>query len=449
MSEYKIPTSETEFEQNFAAKKPLMDKNEAFYESSRCLFCYDAPCIKACPTSIDIPLFIRQINTNNLDGAAKTIYDSNYFGHSCGQVCPTEVLCEGACVYNHQDVKAIEIGRLQAHATNHAIESNKKLFTVPEKTNGKKVAIIGSGAAGIACACELRLLGYTVDVYEAKEKPSGLTIYGIAPYKLTNQAVLDEMDYLQKQFGYTIKYNSPITSTTDLEKLEKEYNAIFIGIGLGNTSTLGIKGEDHKDCIGATEFIEVLRMQHHKTKVGKKVIVLGGGNTAIDAASEAARMGAEKVILAYRRSKEEMSAYDFEYDLAKKSGAVGLFNVSPTEIVITNGKISGVKFIKTSSHNIANGATGSQLTTHNGTEFIEDCDMVIRATGQLKQTSFLSQIKNLQLDKKGRVVVNEKFQTSNTKYFAGGDVINGGKEVVNAAADGKAAAKNIHSFLIG
>jgi glutamate synthase (NADPH/NADH) small chain len=441
MSEYKIPTTETEFEQNFAAKKPLMDKNEAFYESSRCLFCYDAPCIKACPTGIDIPLFIRQINTNNLEGAAQTIYDSNYFGHSCGQVCPTDVLCEGACVYNHQDVKPIEIGRLQAHATNHVIENNKKLFRVPEKTNGKKVAIIGSGAAGIACACELRLIGYTVDIYEAKDKPSGLTIYGIAPYKLTNQAVMDEMDYLQKQFGYTIKYNSAIKTKADIEKLEKEYDAVFIGIGLGNTSTLGIKGEDHQDCVGATEFIEVLRMQHHKTKVGKKVIVLGGGNTAIDAASEAARMGAEKVILAYRRSKEEMSGYDFEYDLAKLAGASGLFNVSPLEIIITDGKIKGVKFIKTTTNN-------QQLTTNNGTEFIEECDMVIRATGQLKQTEFLSQIKDLHLDKKGRIVVNEKLQTSNPKYFAGGDVINGGKEVVNAAADGKAAAKEIHKVLV-
>lgn len=440
MAEYKIPTTETEFEQNFAAKKPLMDKNEAYYESSRCLFCYDAPCIKACPSGIDIPLFIRQINTNNTDGAAKTIYDANYFGHACGQVCPTDVLCEGSCVYNHQDVKPIEIGRLQAYATSTVIENNKKLYTVPEKTNGKKVAIIGSGAAGIACACELRLLGYTVDVFEAKEKPSGLTIYGIAPYKLTNQAVIEEMDYLQKQFGYTVKYNTAVKSKTDIEKLEKEYHAVFIGIGLGNTSTLGIKGEDHADCVGATEFIEVLRMQHHNTKVGKKVIVLGGGNTAIDAASEAARMGAEKVILAYRRSREEMSGYEFEYDLAKKSGAVGLFNVSPVEIMITNGKISGVKFIRTASHN-------SQLTTLNGTEFIEECDMVIRATGQLKQTEFLSQIKELQLDKKGRVVVNENFQTTNKKYFAGGDVINGGKEVVNAAADGKAAAKAIHALL--
>ncbi len=439
MSEYKIPTTETEFEANFSAKKPLMDKNEAFYESSRCLFCYDAPCIKACPTSIDIPLFIRQINTNNLDGAAKTIYDSNYFGHSCGQVCPTDVLCEGACVYNHQDVKAIEIGRLQAHATNHVIQNDKKLYTVPEKTNGKKVAIIGSGAAGIACACELRMLGYTVDVYEAKEKPSGLTIYGIAPYKLTNQAVLDEMNYLQKQFGYTIKYNSPIHSQADILKLE-EYDAIFIGIGLGNTSTLGIKGENHADCIGATEFIEVLRMQHHKTKVGKKVIVLGGGNTAIDAASEAARMGAEKVILAYRRSKEEMSGYDFEYDLAKKSGAVGLFNVAPVEIIASAEKITGVKFVKMQTVN-------SKLEVIKDSEFIEECDMVIRATGQLKQVGFLNLITDLKLDDKDRVIVNSKFQTTNPKYFAGGDVINGGKEVVNAAADGKVAAREIHLML--
>src|SRR5882757_517367 len=186
MAEFIPPKSEQEFEKNFSQIKPLMTNTEAYYESSRCLFCYDAPCVNACPTGIDIPLFIRQINSKNEFGSAKTIYDSNYFGYACGKVCPTEVLCEGACVYNNTDVKPIEIGRLQSYATGKAIAKGLKLFA-PGKSNGKKVAVIGAGPAGIACACDLRMNGFEVDVFEAKAKPSGLTVYGVAPYKITNE----------------------------------------------------------------------------------------------------------------------------------------------------------------------------------------------------------------------------------------------------------------------
>src|SRR5437870_489240 len=231
MAEFKHPQSEKEFEDNFAQIKPLMNDTEAYYEGSRCLFCYDAPCVNACPTGIDIPLFIRQINVKNDLGAAKTIYDSNYFGYACGKVCPTEVLCEGACVYNNQDVKPIEIGRLQSYATGKAIRTNKKLF-ITGKSNGKKVAVIGAGPAGISCACELRMFGFDVDVFEAKQKPSGLTVHGVAPYKITNEDALDEMAYLEKQFGYQVHYNKSIQSKDDIVRLEKNYAAIFIGIGL-------------------------------------------------------------------------------------------------------------------------------------------------------------------------------------------------------------------------
>ncbi len=214
MAEYKRPKTEEEFEQNFAQKTPLMNSTEAYYESSRCLFCYDAPCMHACPTGIDIPLFIKQIHTDNLTGAAKTIYDSNWLGNACGTVCPTAVLCEGACVYNHQDVPPIQIGRLQNYATAKAMSQNQKLYE-PGKSNGRKVAVIGAGPAGIACACELRILGYEVDIFEAKDKPSGLTVYGTAPYKITNEEALDEIDYLQNQLGFTIKYSSPISSVRE------------------------------------------------------------------------------------------------------------------------------------------------------------------------------------------------------------------------------------------
>ncbi|MEO5572846.1 MAG: FAD-dependent oxidoreductase [Bacteroidia bacterium] len=430
MSEFKQPYSEKEFEENFSQIKPLMSETEAYYESSRCLFCYDAPCVNACPTGIDIPLFIRQINSKNDLGAAKTIYNSNFFGYACGKVCPTEVLCEGACVYNNSDVKAIEIGRLQTFATGKAIASNKKFYS-PAKSNGKKVAVIGAGPAGIGCACELRLNGFDVDIFEAKEKPSGLTVYGVAPYKITNEEALDEMTYLEKQFGYKIHYNKKISNKEGISSLEKNYDAIFIGIGLGKTSDLKIKGEELENVFGAVEFVEQLRMNHHKISVPKRVVVLGGGNTAMDAASESARMGAE-VILAYRRSKEEMGAYDFEFDLAKSVGVKGMFNVSPLEIIGENGKVIGVKL----------------KSTIDGSELVEDCNWVIKATGQSKQKEFLSLIDGISLDEKGKIMVDKDFQTTNKKYFAAGDAVSGGKEVVNAVADGKKAAHGISELLL-
>ncbi len=434
MSEFKQPKTEQEFEKNFAQIKPLMSDTEAHYESSRCLFCYDAPCVNACPTGIDIPLFIRQINSKNDLGAAKTIYDSNYFGYACGKVCPTEVLCEGACVYNNSDVKPIEIGRLQTFATSKAISQNKKFYSTG-KPNGKKVAVIGAGPAGIGCACELRLHGFEVDVFEAKEKPSGLTVHGVAPYKITNEEALNEMEYLEKQFGYKVHYNKIISTKEDLASLEKNYDAIFIGVGLGKTSHLKIKGEELQNVFGAVEFVEQLRMNHHKISVPKKVVVLGGGNTAMDAASECARMGAE-VILAYRRSKEEMGAYHFEYDLAKGVGVKGMFNISPIEIIGANGKVTGIKFERTQTLN-------SKLETLNDSVFTESCDWMIKATGQSKQTQLLNVVDGLTLDEKGRIKVNEKFQTSNKKYFAAGDAVSGGQEVVNAVANGKKAAMGI------
>ncbi|MBL7953580.1 MAG: FAD-dependent oxidoreductase [Flavobacteriales bacterium] len=440
MSEYKKPTTEAEFAANFHPKKPLMSDTEAYYESSRCLYCYDAPCINACPTGIDIPLFIRQINDGNKEGAAKTIYESNWFGHACGNVCPTEELCEGACVYNNSDVKPIEIGRLQAHATDQVIRSKKKLFRTGKDT-GKTVAVIGAGPAGISAACELRMLGHAVDVYEAKAQPSGLCVYGVAPYKLTNEEAVEEVAYLQDQFGFNLHYNKPVSGRADFENLEEVYDAIFIGIGLGGTSTLGIPGEDKKGVMGALEFVEVLRNKHHATPVGKKVIVLGGGNTAMDAASESCRMGAESVIIAYRRGPEEMGAYSFEFDLAKKSGAKALFNVTPVE-VLGNGSVTGVKFIRNRS---ANG----KLEPIASSEFVEPCDMVLLGTGQGKQVELLKEVSGLALDQKGRIVVNEHFQTTNTKYFTAGDAMNGGVEVVNAAAEAKKAAHGIHSFLKG
>lgn len=441
MAEYKRPTTEQEFEQNFKAKKPLMNSTEAYFESSRCLYCYDAPCIQACPTGIDIPLFIKQIHTGNLTGSAKTIFSANWLGNACGKICPTGVLCEGACVFNHQDVPPIQIGRLQNYATAKVIKNHTPLFKVGT-ANGKKVAIIGAGPAGIACACELRTMGYEVDIYEAKSKPTGLTVYGIAAYKITNEEVLDEVTYLQKQLNLNFIYNRAIQTKAQIEELEKQYDAIFLGVGIGATATLGLPGEDKENVVGAVEFIEDLRMQHHELKVADRVVVIGGGNTAMDAASQSARMGAKKVTLAYRRPKERMGAYGFEYDLALSAGVNSLFEAQPLEI-LGNGKATGVKFTKTKSVN-------GQLEYIEGSEFVVDCDLVIKATGQAKQTNFLQLIEGLALDKRNKIVVNEStYQTTNPTYFAGGDAVNGGAEVVNAVFEGKMAAQGIEQWLFG
>ncbi len=441
MAEYTRPQSEEAFHQNFKQKKPLMNSTEAFVESSRCLFCYDAPCIKACPTHIDIPLFIKQIHTGNVDGAAETIYDQNWMGNACGKVCPTQVLCEGACVLNHAHVKPIEIGRLQNFATRQAIEADKQLYRKGEP-NGKKVAVIGAGPAGIACACELSVLGYAVTIFEAHEKPSGLTVYGTAPYKITNEEALSEVAYLQKQLGFDIQYASPVVSEAQIRDLEAQYDAIFLGVGIGPTSTLGIPGEDLNQVIGAVEFIQDLRFKKHHLHIPQSVVVLGGGNTAMDAASESARMGAEKVYLAYRRSKDAMGAYWFEYDLALSAGVQGVFNASPKEILEKDGNVAGVRFIKTALEN-------GRLAEIPGSEFVIECDMVIKATGQAKMGDFLKQIEGLTLDASQRIVVDPvHYQTTNPKYFAGGDAVNGGAEVVNGAYEGKQAALGIHQYLM-
>jgi glutamate synthase (NADPH/NADH) small chain len=439
MSEFNVPVSEEEFNLNFAQIKPLMTPNQAHFESARCLFCYDAPCVTACPTGIDIPLFIKQIHSGNVQGAAKTIYESNYFGHACGKVCPTEVLCEGSCVYHHQGVPAIEIGRLQSFATRKAMDSELQIAS-PAPSSGKKAAVIGAGPAGIACACELRQAGVEVEVFEAKSLGSGLTVYGVAPYKITNEEAIAETEYLQQQFGFTIHYNKPIHSAEDIALLEERFDLIFIGVGLGNTSSLSIEGEHLPGVEGAVEFVEKLRMEKADVRVPSNVIVLGAGNTAMDAASESARMGASEVSLVYRRSRQSMGAYPFEYELAKSVGVKGVFNAAPLRI-FGKERAEGVEFICTKEEN-------GRLENIAGSEFIIPAELVLKATGQSRQHEFLQAISGLELDKKGNIVTKpETFCTTNSRYYAAGDAVSGGQEVVNAVANGKKAAKAMASAM--
>jgi glutamate synthase (NADPH/NADH) small chain len=415
-----------QIEQNFAEIHPLMTQSEALLEANRCLYCYDAPCTHACPTHIDVPSFIKKIASGNLIGSAKTIFDANPIGSSCAKVCPVEVLCEGACVEKTLVKKPIEIGRLQRYATEHALQTGKKLFEKGEP-NGKSIGIIGSGPAGLSCATYLARLGYAVTVYEKRELAGGLDTYGMAEYKMTTAQSLAEVKQIES-LGVEFKLNHEVKN---LNELTTNHDAVFLAVGLGKTNTLNISGEDKDGVMDALHFIETIKTRDWKSvPLGKTVAVIGAGNTAIDAVTQAKRLGADKAILVYRRTEKDASAYDYEIELAKSDAIEFAWQHTPIEI-LGNGKVTGLKCKKS-----------------DGSEVEIACDLVIKAIGQQKQVEFLQQL-GLNLDEKGRVAVNEKMQTSNPRVFAGGDCVNGGAEAVDAAQMGKKAAAGIHESLFG
>jgi glutamate synthase (NADPH/NADH) small chain len=423
---------------------PAYSSQEALVEANRCLFCFDAPCIQACPTRIDIPSFIRKITTGNIAGSARAILSANILGASCARVCPTEVLCEGACVMLSREGDPVKIGRLQRYSIDQATEKKFNILPTRAKTSGRRVAIVGGGPAGLGCAAELARLGHQPVVFEKKPHAGGLNTYGIAYYKMRPEASLAEVEMI-RSLGVEFRCRVDVGKDISTEQLEQEFDAVFLGIGLGKGARLNIPGEDLPEVLEALDFIEQIHTQAlHEIAVGERVAVIGGGNTAIDAVTQAKRLGARDAVLVYRRSEAEMPAYDFEQELAKADGAQLMTNVVPVEILSNAGHVTGLKLVRTQT-------PGGKLQVIPGSEFSEPFDMVIKAIGEEKQAGLLCRIfPKLELQANGVIVSNPKTgQTNLPKVFAGGDCANGGKEVVNAVAEGKKAARGIHEFLTG
>ena len=385
---------------------------------------------------IDVPSFIKKIASGNLHGSARVIFDANPIGATCARVCPVEVLCEGACVEKTLLQKPIEIGRLQRHATDFAMTSGRQIYTKGE-SNGKSVGIVGSGPAGLSCATYLARLGYDVTVYERKPQAGGLDTYGMAEYKMPQSVSLSEVEHIA---GLGVKFllNTEIVlgttpesevigdvSTVAFELLEQWHDAIFLATGLGETNKLNIPGEDLEGVYDALEFIEYIKTRDWKTvPLGKTVAVIGAGNTAIDAVTQAKRLGAEKVMMVYRRTEKDASAYDYELELAKKDGVEFVWQAAPVGIMADddNSHVTGLRCEKTDG----------------SLELFEiHCDMVIKAVGQQKMRGFFETVAGVDVDDKGRVVVNDQMQTSNPKIFSGGDCANGGKGSGRRLANGQ------------
>jgi dihydropyrimidine dehydrogenase (NAD+) subunit PreT len=425
---------------NFADLHPVLTPHEARVEAERCYFCFDPPCQQACPTSIDIPLFIRQIAAGNRSGAATTIFDSNIMGGMCARVCPTETLCEEACVREAAESKPVVIGQLQRYATDPAIGHGKSPYARGAPT-GKRVAIVGAGPAGLACAHELAVAGVESTIFEPREKAAGLNEYGIAAYKAAEDFAAREADFILSIGGIEIRRGQALGRDIKLEDLRRDYDAVFLGMGLGATNKLGLPKEtEFANVVDAIEYIAELRQTKDLTQmpVGRRVVVIGGGMTAIDAAVQSKLLGAETVTMVYRRGPEQMKASGFERELAQTNGVAIRYWARPVALEGSGDALSGVVFEG------GNGGEGASAPA--GSVFRLDADMLLLAIGQRGTPEALEgapiEIKD------GRIVVDDQRRTTFAGVWAGGDCIYGGKDLtVSAVEDGKQAARSIATAL--
>ncbi|UWQ30754.1 NAD(P)-dependent oxidoreductase [Leisingera sp. M523] len=423
--------------ENFSDLHPAYDAHEAAVAADRCYFCYDAPCMTACPTSIDIPQFIREIQAGHAESAAKTILEQNILGGMCARVCPTETLCEEVCVRETAEGKPVEIGRLQRFATDTLMEKGVHPFTRAEAT-GKKIAVVGAGPAGLSAAHRLAMFGHDVVVYDAKPKAGGLNEFGIAAYKSTNGFAAREVDWLLKIGGITMDYGKKLGADLSLDGLASGYDAVFLSIGLAGVNALRAPGEDKDGVRDAVEFIAELRQAEDLTAlpVGRNVVVIGGGMTAVDAAVQSKLLGAENVTIAYRRGREDMGASRFEQDLAASKGVKLMFNVMP-KAVLGNGAAAEIELEYTAV------AGGKVSGTGETVRLV--ADQVFKAIGQTLE----GQPDALELEGR-KIKVSETGRTSMAGVWAGGDCASGGEDLtVTAVAEGRDAAMDIHSSLMG
>jgi dihydropyrimidine dehydrogenase (NAD+) subunit PreT len=431
----------TEVAERFGDLHPPLDRQAAVPEANRCLYCFDAPCTNACPTHIDVPRFIKKIASGNLSGSARTILDANILGASCSRACPVEVLCEGACVMHRYNKQPIQIARLQRFAMDALHESGAPLPFEPGAETGLSVALIGAGPASLACAAELRRRGIRADLYDDRPLPGGLNTYGVAEYKLPLVESLREIEMLS-QLGVNFHFDVSIDAGA-LDELERNHDAVFLGIGLGAIHQLGVAGEKLDGVTNALDLIAGYK-SGSLTTVPERVVVVGAGNTAIDAAIAATRLGATEVHIVYRRGPEQMSAFAFEYEHAKNEGVKFLWHVQPTSIRGSK-TVGGIELTK-----LAATEDGS-IVPQDRSEFVLEADLIVLSIGQATHSGFLSEDSSksgrIQLER-GRVLIDRATgQTSNPKFFAGGDCTNGGREVVDAVADGKRAGVGIAAWL--
>ncbi len=426
-----------EYDANFSDLHPRLTKHEALVASDRCYFCYDAPCMTACPTSIDIPMFIRQISTGNPIGSAKTIFDQNILGGMCARVCPTEQLCEQACVRNTAEERPVEIGRLQRYATDVAMAENKQFYSRAEST-GKKIAVIGAGPAGLACAHRLAVNGHDVTIFDAREKAGGLNEYGIATYKAVDDFAQKEVDYVLAIGGIEVKNGQALGRDFSLSDLSQQYDAVFLGLGLAGVNALRAEGEDLEGVADAVAYIAELRQAGNKADIaiGRRVVVLGGGMTAIDAAVQAKLLGAEEVTICYRRGKEHMNASEFEQDLAASKGVIIRHWLAPKRILDKDGKVAGIEVEYTELRD------GKLVGT--GDVGVIAADQIFKAIGQTFEASGLGALRM----ESGRIAIDGEGRTSLEGVWAGGDCVLGGDDLtVSAVAQGRDAAESINRAL--
>jgi len=428
--------------QNFSDVAPALLKQAALVEANRCFFCYDAPCIKACPTGIDIPRFIRRISTEDQRGAAELILSANILGGSCARVCPTEVLCEGDCVRNKEGDTAIQIGALQRYATDWVYRDGAQLFTRKAAT-GKRVAIVGAGPAGLACAHHLAREGHLIDVFDARSKPGGLNEYGIAAYKVPDFAQV-EIEWLLGIGGITLHFDQALGSQLSLAQLSADFDAVFLGLGLGAVNALGVDGDSLDGVRNAVDFIAELRQCEDLSRlaIGRRVVVIGGGNTAVDAAVQSKRLGAEQVSLVYRRGPETMTATVDEQEFAKAEGVNVIHWAKPHRMLDDDGQLSAIEF----EYSFADAAGRLKSS---GEFFTLPADTVLKAIGQVFDGSDLNAGDGPGLHlRDGRINVDEEYRTSLAGVWAGGDCVLGQMDLtVQAVEDGKRAAASIHRHL--